>query len=347
MALLGYTGVMGSGKTYEGVSVAALGALRQGRRVVTNISGFNYEAIRDYLGEIPGIGMLASDRVVVVPSSRVTQPHFFFDPEVESDSVVAPGDLVLLDEVWNFWGTDAKLSEEHKKFFRMHRHYTESDSGTSCDLVMMIQDLMSLHRFIRGVLETTFKFTKLKTLGLHSRYRVEVYEGRRQAKATLISVTVKKYDKRIFPLYQSYEGGAGREAVVDGRANLFSNKWFLGVFIAALFGLIVSTWWFTRYVHRMRSGNSSAVKPEVAALTPAPAAGSVAATVASATSTMASDVRVVGVVQQGAGEATVVFQGADGRIVRQRMAGGIIEGWQTVAAYQGRMATFHFGAKGK
>lgn len=46
MAIMVYTGVMGSGMTYEVVSMAALNALRQGRRVVTNIAGFNFSSIR-------------------------------------------------------------------------------------------------------------------------------------------------------------------------------------------------------------------------------------------------------------------------------------------------------------
>jgi zona occludens toxin len=348
MAIVAYTGVMGSGKTYEGVSTAALNALRQGRRVVTNISGFNYEAIRDYLGTLSDGSMLGPEKVVVIPSKRVTEPHFFFDPDVEAESVVKPGDLVLIDEVWAFWGTDAKLPAEHMKFFRMHRHYTEMGTGTSSDLVIMIQDLSSLHRSIRGVLESTFKFTKMKTLGLSSAYRVEVYEGNRQRKATLVSASVKKYDKRIFPLYKSYDGGEGKEKVVDDRQNLFRNKWFLLVMVLALGGLGGSGWWFARYVVRLQNGIDPS-KPGEVAVHPGQGAPKVGLEGAPSSSspTVSSDVRLVGVIEYGTGETTVIFQLGDGRMVRQRMTAGALDGWQTVAGYQGRMAAFYMGGKGK
>jgi zona occludens toxin len=347
MAIMAYTGVMGSGKTYEGVSTAALNALKQGRRVVTNISGFNYDAIRDYLGNLSDGSMLEPEKIVVIHSKRVTEPHFFFDPDVQSDSVVKPGDLVLIDEVWAFWGTDAKLPAEHMKFFRMHRHYTELGTGTSCDLVIMIQDLTSLHRSIKGVLESTFKFTKMKTLGLSSAYRVEVYEGRIQRKSTLVSASVKKYDKRIFPLYKSYDGGQGNEKVVDDRQNLLRNKSFLFVIFLAVAGLLFAGFWFVRYVGRLQNGGDT--KPVVSSTQqnqiPSQSVSELPPPVLSPTP--ASDVRLVGFIEHSNGETTVIFQLADGRTVRQRMNSGEINGWETTAGYNGRMTAFSIGAKGK
>lgn len=349
MAIIAYTGVMGSGKTYEAVSTAILNALRMGRRVVTNISGINFEAIRDHLGPLENGSMLTPDKIVLIQSKRISEPNFFFDPEEQCESVVVPGDLVCIDEVWAFWGTDCKLQPEHQKFFRMHRHYTEAGTGTSCDLCIQIQDLMSLHRSIRGVLESTYKFTKLKTIGWSSGYRVEVYEGSRQRKASLVSVSVKKYDKRIFPLYQSYEGGSGSEKTVDGRQNLFKNKWFLASMIIALVGLLWGGFWFVRWVSHMQSGGKDGA-PKVQQQA-APAQGQTPAAAQSSpspsTTAVAVDLRLVAVLEPTAGETIVIFQTQDGRFVRQRMNAGIADGWQTVAGYQGRMVGFFFGSKSK
>lgn len=347
MAIIAYTGVMGSGKTYEAVSTAALNALRACRRVVTNISGFNFDAIQVHLGEFKDGSLLEEDRVLVVPTSRITEPHFFFDPEVEYESVVKPGDLVLIDEVWAFWGTGVKLSPEHQKFFRMHRHYAEAGTGTSCDLVIMIQDLASLHRFIRGVLQSTFKFSKMVTLGLSNRYRVEVYEGNKQSRATLVSVTNNKYDKRIFPLYQSYEGGHGKEKTVDDRQNLFRNKWFLLVFSAAFVGLIWGGWWLATWIGHMTSGGKDAM-PTPVATTQVAAANAPGQTPLSPSAVpIAGDLRLVAVLEAHGGETYVTFQTPEGRFVRKRMDSGLIDGWLTVAGYQGRMAGFAFGSPKK
>lgn len=353
MAIMAYTGVMGSGKTYEGVSTAALTALRAGRRVVTNISGFNYEKVRDFLGPFRDGSLLEPDKVIVIPTARILEDHFFYDPDVVADSCVKPGDLVLIDEVWSCWGSDKKLLPEHQKFFRMHRHYTEVGTGVSCDLVIMIQDLGSLHRFIRGVLELNLKFTKMKSLGLSSRYQVVVFEGKGQRKANIVSVSTKKYDKRIFPLYKSYDGGAGNEATVDGRANLFNNKLFLAVMFVGIVAFLWAGKWFVGYVlHLQKGGKDDATAassaPGATVASSSPAAGSSApAGSPPAALAVSTDARLVGVVQQSNGETVVVLQLGDGRIVRQRMRAGVVDGWQTVAGYDGRMVGFTFGSKSK
>lgn len=349
MAIIVYTGVMGSGKTYEAVSTAALTALRQGRRVVTNISGFNYEGIREHLGELDDGSHLEPDRVLIVKSSRITEPYFFFDPDVEQDSVVMPGDLVLIDEVWAFWGTGLKLSTEHQKFFRMHRHYSEIGTGTSCDLVIMIQDLGSLHRFIRGVVQASFKFTKMTSLGLTGRYRMEVYEGSKQTRTTLVSATVNKYDKKIFPLYKSYDGAGGKEKSVDDRQNLFANKWFMFVFAGAVVGLIWAGWWLFSWIGHTTNGGKD-VKPVPPSATQSASVQTGQGT-ASPTSPgavpLAGEYRLVSVLESNNGQSFVIFQTPEGKYIRKQMDSGLIDGWQTTAGFQGRMVGFSFGASKK
>lgn len=350
MAIIVYTGVMGSGKTYEAVSTAALTALRAGRRVVTNISGFNFERIRDHLGEFKDGSHLEPDRVVVIPSKRITEDHFFFDPDLEHDSLVKPGDLVLIDEVWAFWGKDSKLSPEHQKFFRMHRHYTEAATGVSCDLVVMIQDLASLHRFIRGVIESNFKFTKMKTLGLSSRYRVEVYEGNSQRKASLVSASVKKYDKAIFPLYKSYDAGIGKESVVDDRQNLFKNKWFVLIMIGSLVGVISAGTWFFKFVYRMRNPDSQAEHAASTSKSPPGAKPAAAGASASAAPVAALPARsaavLVAVWSSPKGGGRALIRTADGRQVFVPVTSGVLDGWSSQVEFEGAMVSFGLGQAG-
>lgn len=350
MAITAYTGVMGSGKSYEAVRTAALTALRSGRRLVTNVSGFNFEKVRDYLGPFKDGSMLEADKVLVIPSLRITQPNFFFDPDISVESIVKPGDLVLIDEVWAFWGKDEKLLPEHQKFFRMHRHYTESNTGISCDLVLMIQDLGSLHRFIRGVLEMNLRFSKMKSVGLMSRYQVVIYEGGNQRKASIISSSTQKYDKKIFPLYKSYDAGVGKESIVDARGNIFNNKKFQFVMVAAIISVLWGSYWFVGYMGRLRSGDSSVKKPASVSTVPK---ASDAQSVVPGTATppaiagnpvTSTDARLIGVVSSSRGESIVVLQLSDGRIVRQRMNAGVVDGWDSTAGYQGKMVGFVFNS---
>lgn len=438
MAISVYTGVMGSGKSYEAVLNGVLPALKAGRRVVTNISGMSNEKCQAYLVER---GCKAEDlgTVVVVSNDDVLQPGFFpgeaaaefkFDvpewvpvreleyyaqqyvnlngkaftktpflsmlPELKTlfdrgydvgsclvadalaesktfrasaylgksrdfrceipqtgPSVVQPGDFVIIDEAWRYWSDQGKLLPEHMNFFRMHRHYVAED-GTSCDLLVLIQDFSSLHRFLRGVCELVLIFYKLKSLGWSSRYRVETYEGRPK-KATLVSTSpIQKYRKEIFPLYKSYDGTKGKESRTDDRQNIFKNRWFQFAMIFAICGLVYSSSWFVSYIGRLRNGGVDPAKVQSARSSPASGVASSASVQSSASVSpgvtasgpgllSSSDVRLVGVVTSSRGETVAVLQLGDGRIVRQRMEAGVIDGWSSTAGYQGKMVGFSFG----
>lgn len=358
MAISVYTGLMGSGKTYEAILNGIIPAIKAGRRVVTNISGVNSDKIRDYL-VARGSALDKLGHVFHVANEAVSQPGFFpgegssglnsGDSEI-GPSVVQPGDFVVIDEAWRYWSGNDKLTEEHKNFFRMHRHYVGAD-GVACDLLVIIQDFASLIRFLRGVCELVLVFQKLKVLGFSSRYRVEVYEGRPTKKSLVSTSPLQKYDPAIFPLYKSYDGNAGKENATDDRQNLFKNKLFLASMLLGFCLLIFGGKWFYSYVGRLHGGGADAK-----------ASGVIQAQALSSTPvdpktgqplpprdklTLASDVRLVAVLEPSIGETIVIFQLPDGRFVRKHMTAGIVDGWQSVAAYDGRMVGFYFGGKAK
>lgn len=237
MAINNYTGLMGSGKSYEVVSTVILDAVASGRRVVTNIDGIQPDLIYDYLVEKRKIAPDKLGTIKAVKNDDVTLDNFFPDEEKPDETtIVQPGDLVAIDEVWRFWGTDVKLSPNAMQFFRMHRHYTDKDTGLSCDIALMIQDTSSLHRKIREVVEMTTRTVKLKAVGMPKQYRIEIYEGNKVSKQTHIDTYVKKYNADIFPLYKSYGGTNGTEKPMDKRQNIFNNK---KIYIAAILVVVM------------------------------------------------------------------------------------------------------------
>lgn len=226
MAINCYCGLQGSGKSYEVVSSVILDAVSHGRRVVTNVAGINEERIHEYLVSHRDCDPGKLGRIVHVENERITQPQFFPDEEKpELLAVVEGGDLVAIDEAWRFWGTDnGRLSGEHMQFFRMHRHYVHPDTAVACDVVLMTQDVTGLHRAVKNVIEFTFRMQKHKALGLTRCYRVDIHEGWKLNGKTRIDHRQKKYDSAIFPLYQSYTGGEGRESAIDKRQNILANR---------------------------------------------------------------------------------------------------------------------------
>ncbi|RJX30298.1 MAG: zonula occludens toxin [Oxalobacter sp.] len=242
-----YTGLMRSGKSYEVVSEVILTAIASGRRVVTNVDGISNDLIREYVSEKNNIAPEKLGVVVHVTNADVFRedffPHYDDGKAAHTDTIVQPGDLVCIDEAWRFWGTDSKLLKQHKSFFLEHGHFTHPSSGVACDLVLMIQDMGTLHRFVKNVVAFNFRTHKKVSLGMDNTYSVTCWEGYKQTKQVRIGEWVRRYRKEIFPLYSSFKGGAeGKTVNVDNRQNIFANKklWF-GLAVAVIFG-IFSAW---------------------------------------------------------------------------------------------------------
>jgi zona occludens toxin len=436
MAISVYSGVMGSGKSYECIKSVILPAVQKGRRVVTNISGIDEQKIHEYLID-KGAKAESLGQIIRVSNERISEANFFtgeavedfkfeiedwiparefkyysdafavfagknltktryqlilaqliklrdqsfdigsclveaaeqkydrFDPfvfasrprgevfaalEPAADSIVQPGDLVVVDEAWRFWAESCKLSAEHMNFFRMHRHYA-SESGQTCDLVVVIQDFASLHRFLRGVCELVLIFYKLKALGLMSRYRYESYEGRPRKATRISSSTLIKYDPSIFPLYQSYDSKNAKETSTDDRQNLFKSKPFVITMLLAVSAFIFFGWKFSSIIAGYASGKpdskpngsgSTALQSSQPTNTKAPSPAKDALVSSPSLPSFQSDgLRLIGYITQPNGETVLLIENA-GRITRRVMNGGLIDGWQTLAVVDGEHAQISF-----
>lgn len=225
MAINAYTGLMGSGKTYEVVNSVILPAIKAGRDVVTNIYGLNEDLVYKHLKE-PDKGC-EFGKIRIVQNEDVEKPDFFPRSETDQTSIVRHGNLAAIDEAWRFWGSN-KWPNEHMIFFREHRHYVDA-RGISCDMALMVQDITDLDKRLKNVIEMSFAFTKLKSLGFSSRYRIEVYEGSKLYKSKRTSWSSKTYNKKIFPLYKSYatDSVQGVEKSIDGRQNMLKTGAFV------------------------------------------------------------------------------------------------------------------------
>ncbi|WP_284335034.1 zonular occludens toxin domain-containing protein [Comamonas sp. NoAH] len=237
-----YTGLMGSGKSYECVSSVIVPAVRAGRRVVTNVDGIDSDAIRAYCQDKFSVPLEQLGKVVHCTNDDVPKASFLPHGK-DVETFCLPGDIICIDEAWRFWGTDCKLLPEHKVFFREHRHFVHPETKVCCDLVLMVQDITDLHRTLRVVVEVTFRTTKIKTLGWQKTYRVEMWEGYKLTAKGRVSVQNKRYDVEIFPLYSSYSGGTGKELQVDSRQNVLRNPklWIMVLVVIALFGWSLHT----------------------------------------------------------------------------------------------------------
>lgn len=295
MAQFLYSGIQGSGKSYEVVQGVIVPNVAKGRRVVTNVTGLQYDKICDYCVSYLGADRSKLGEIVQIDNEQVDQPNFF--PLEESDSpivialkkatdpelikaleiqqeiwknsfIVKGGDIVILDECWRWYTADSKLPDGHLKFFRMHRHFLHAVTGQCCDIVLIAQDIGDLRRNIRATIEKSFLMQKHTDLGLLDRYVVTAYSGNKQVSKSFIEDFQKKYDPAIFALYQSHSqksaGGAdAREERVDKRGSLFNRKIIKYGMPIALLWIGFAAYFIWGYFHKA---------PPVPAVSPAAAA---------------------------------------------------------------------------
>lgn len=237
MPINAYTGLMGSGKTYEVVGFVILPALLRGRRVVTNVEGLDYEKIKAYVHDKHPDAELGE--LLLVTNDQISSDDFFPCRDGDENAMVKGGDMVCIDEAWRFFGTSTKIKTSTQVFLREHRHYTDPVTKVSCDLALMLQSIGDLHRTVKSVVELSFRTHKLKTVGLNKRYRLDMFEGTNQKISARANTWQKAYDPAIFGLYSSYAAGSGKELAIDGRQNILKDprNWAMVAGVFVLFGL--------------------------------------------------------------------------------------------------------------
>lgn len=228
MSIYAYTGLPGSGKSYNVVDKQILPALREGRTVVTNLP-LNEALVRE---AIPGCDLRFFDIEAVRQEPGTL------------DDVVPAGAVWVADELWKLWPAGVKtdrIPDVWKSFLAEHRHKVGQD-GRSTQIVFVTQDLAQISAFARQLVEQTFHHTKLGHLGAKGSFQVVVYQGAVTGAvppdSRKITSSLGRYRKEIFPFYKSHTmsetGAAGDESNVDARGNIWRRP---GIYALGLLGL--------------------------------------------------------------------------------------------------------------
>ncbi len=210
MAIILYFGVPGSGKSYEVVNSRVIPALKEGRRVVTNIRGLDIKLIQNYIKktdkkyDIKNLGQLAS-----VDHDLIQTADFFpyFDEEEKpvENTFIKRGDYIIIDEAWRFFPDTKRLSPSLESFFAEHRHF-------SLDVILLNQTPDGISKYVRGRIESMFEPANQKRIGFKG-YVVHTYAGSKAYAKNRTTSSPKKFRKEIFELYNSYANGDGSETL--------------------------------------------------------------------------------------------------------------------------------------
>lgn len=267
MAVSCYVGLPGDGKSYQVVTGPIQDAIKGGRRVVTNIRGIKWDLMRARM-VVAGCPLESLGMGVDVTTEQIAGDDFFPTNRNMDNAFVKGGDLVVVDECWEFWDEGEKFPNSHKQFFRLHRHHT-NEEGVSCDLIIITQDMLSLRDEVRNMISEWYDMHKFREFGRSKEYRVHVHLGH-AARAPVFREFLGRFSEENFALYSSYKGKGGDERKIDKRSNVFG-AWIIrfGLPIAGfllLFGAFGVYRFFTHTPKSVAAAGSSvtgATAPEV------------------------------------------------------------------------------------
>lgn len=224
-----YTGLPGSGKSYNVVEHVVLPMLREGRTVVTNLP-LHEDVVAQ---SIPNADLrsVSLDRIKDNPGLM--------------DEVFPPGCVCVLDELWRLWPAGEKVNkipEEFKSFLAEHRHRVDA-KGRSTQIVFVTQDLAQVAAFARQLVEQTLIHTKLGHLGMSGKFKVQIAHGCVTGtvvpESRQLVTRLGSYKAEVWRFYKSHtmsqskEAGAD-EAPADQRGNVWKRP---GLIAMGLLGL--------------------------------------------------------------------------------------------------------------
>jgi len=203
----GLSGRPGAGKTYESVVSHILPALKQGRKIVTNIP-INVDWFANVLGE------QVRELIVLVDGGfhAYGQQRYFSKAEDfliydtwRNDS--GQGVYFIVDEA-HLSMPQGSTNKELKEYLSMHRHYGH-------DIMLLTQNFRKVDRDVKDMVQNCYYCTKLSFLGRDEKYIVKVADG---VSRNIITTHEREYDSKYFPAYQSHtkaEGGVQEATTAD------------------------------------------------------------------------------------------------------------------------------------
>ena len=197
------TGRPGGGKSYEAVVKHVIPAIKEGRKIITNLP-LNLKHIEKVFGKecLDLIVIIQTDLHDYGNSNRPFSEVDHYKDDWRNDN--GQGALVIVDEchmVIPNRGCGVPLLE----FLSMHRHF-------GIDIIFITQSNKKIHRDVKDMVELEYRCIKATALGSNDKYIKKVHMG---CSGSVVNEEIRAYDKSMFPFYQSHtaSNGAVKEAL--------------------------------------------------------------------------------------------------------------------------------------
>tara|TARA_Y100000588_G_scaffold392006_1_gene502443 strand:- start:320 stop:1465 length:1146 start_codon:yes stop_codon:yes gene_type:complete len=233
--IYGIVGRPGGGKSYEAVAFQVLPALKEGRKVITNLPlqiehfvAVLGEEVRELISVVDG--QLTQFGSMERPFSQVA--HY----QDEWRNERGQGPLYVVDEA-HMTLPNKNLNTEILEWYSLHRHY-------GVDIILVTQNLRKIHRDIKDMIEVTYYCAKNTALGSNNTYTRKVRSG---ANGDVVNTSIRKYEQAYFPFYKSHT--ASNSSVTEAMAADIVPIWkrwpVIGSVIFIVAGLFIMVWAFS------------------------------------------------------------------------------------------------------
>ncbi|ELA8374250.1 assembly protein [Vibrio alginolyticus] len=182
----------GGGKTYEAVAYHIIPAIKEGRKVITNIT-LNIDWFVKIFGEdVRELIKIVDGRLTDFGStSRPFSQIEDYSDEWRNEK--GQGPLYIVDEAHMSLpsrGLPAAILE----WFSIHRHY-------GVDIILLTQNIRKVHRDIKDMIEVTYRCTKNTAMGSSNSYTKKVQDG---CNGEVVNTSIRSYKSEYFPFYKSH-----------------------------------------------------------------------------------------------------------------------------------------------
>lgn len=209
--IYGISGRPGGGKSYEAVAYHVLPALKEGRKVITNLPLQIDMFVKVFGPEVVDLIVVIDGQLDDFGSvNRPFSKHTDYISDWKNEKGQAP--LYLIDECHMVLPARG-LEPEILEFYSLHRHY-------GIDIVLITQHLRKIHRDIRDMIEINYICQKNTALGSENSYTRKVKQG---ASGDVVNTSIRKYKSSYFPFYKSHT--ASNASVQEAYAQDITPLW--------------------------------------------------------------------------------------------------------------------------
>ncbi|HHX8551796.1 assembly protein [Vibrio parahaemolyticus] len=222
----------GGGKTYEAVAYHIIPAIKEGRKVITNIT-LNVDWFVKIFGEdVRDLIKIVDGRLTDFGStSRPFSQIEDYSDEWRNEK--GQGPLYIVDEAHMSLpsrGLPAAILE----WFSIHRHY-------GVDIILLTQNIRKVHRDIKDMIEVTYRCTKNTAMGSSNSYTKKVQDG---CNGEVVNTSIRSYKSEYFPFYKSHS--QSNKHVQEAQAKdikPFWKRWpVVGSALLLSLGLVFNIW---------------------------------------------------------------------------------------------------------